>query len=108
MTLNASCPAGMTVPPPAFAGACFEHAAQALDMGGGPVREIAQGAFTDLAVLAEGLAQQHGGGRVAVRDGFDIHGPIGVDSVTRYGYERVLHGHVLGGSWVTLPGLPRV
>ena len=61
-------------------GAAFEHAAQALDVGGGPVGQVAQGALTDLAVLAVGFAQQDGGGRVPVRDGFDIHGVNGVDS----------------------------
>jgi hypothetical protein len=38
----------------------------------------------NLPVLAVRLAQQHGGGQVAVRDGFDIHGLIGVDSVAWY------------------------
>ena len=42
-------------------GAALEHAAQAFDVGGGPVGEVAQGALTDLAVLAIGLAQQDGG-----------------------------------------------
>ena len=55
-------------------GAALEHAAQAFDVGRGPVGQIAQGALTDLAVLAVALAQQDGGRRVPVRDGFDIHG----------------------------------
>jgi hypothetical protein len=54
-------------------GAAFKHAAQALDIGCGPVREVAKGAFADLAVLAVALAQEDGGGRVPIRDGFDIH-----------------------------------
>ena len=57
-------------------GAAFEHAAQAFDVGGGPVGEVAEGALTDLAVLAIALAQQDGRGRVPVGDGFDIHGGI--------------------------------
>ena len=64
--------------------ATFEHAAQALDMGGRPVREVAQRALTDLAVLAVGLTQQNGRRRVPVRDGFDIHGQSRVDSVAWY------------------------
>ncbi len=55
-------------------GAALEHAAQALDVGRGPVGEVAEGAFADLAVLAKALAQEDGGGRVAVRDDVDIHG----------------------------------
>src|SRR5208283_5053408 len=54
-------------------GAALEHAAQAFDVGGGPVGEIVQSAFADLAVAAVALAQEDGGGRVPVRDGFDIH-----------------------------------
>ena len=57
-------------------GAAFEHAAQAFDVGGRPVGEIAEGALTDLAVLAVALAQQDGGRRVPVGDGFDIHGGV--------------------------------
>ena len=55
-------------------GAASEHAAQAFNVGGGPVGEVAQGAFTDPAVLAVSLAQKHGGRRIPVWDGFDIHG----------------------------------
>ena len=54
-------------------GAAFEHAAQAFDMGRGPVGEIAEGALTNLAAFAVALAQQDGGWRVPVWDGFDIH-----------------------------------
>src|SRR6202034_1751211 len=57
-------------------GAAFEDAAQAFDMGRGPVGEIAEGALPDLAVFTVALAQQDGGGRVPVGDGFDIHGGI--------------------------------
>jgi hypothetical protein len=55
-------------------GAALEHAAQTFDVGGRPVREVAEGAFTDLATLAVALAQENGRGRVPVGDGFDIHG----------------------------------
>jgi hypothetical protein len=53
---------GEGVAPGGNDGATLEHAAQALDRGGRPVREVAEGAFTDLAVLAVALAQQDGGG----------------------------------------------
>jgi len=55
-------------------GAAFEHAAQALNVRPGPVREIAQGSLPDLAVLAVTFAQEDGWGRLAVGDGFDVHG----------------------------------
>jgi len=61
-------------------GAALEHAAQAFNMGGGPVGEVAERAFADLAVVAVALAQQDGGGRIPVRDGFDIHGVNGSGS----------------------------
>ena len=67
VTVKASCSA-------ANDGAAFEHAAQAFDMSRGPVGEVAERALADLAVLAVALAQQDGGRRVPVRDGFDIHG----------------------------------
>ena len=54
-------------------GATLEHAAQPFDVGGGPVRQVAQGALTHLAALAIALAQQDGGRRVPIGDGFDIH-----------------------------------
>ena len=57
-------------------GAAFEHAAQAVDVRGRPVGEVAEGALPDLAVLAVALAQQDGRGRVPIGDGFDIHGGI--------------------------------
>ena len=55
-------------------GAAFEHAAQALDVGRRPIREVAERALTDLAAFAIALAQENGRGRVPVGDGFDIHG----------------------------------
>ena len=55
-------------------GAALEQYAQALDERRGPFGEVGEGAFLDLAGVAEGLAQEHGGGRVAVGDAFDVHG----------------------------------
>jgi hypothetical protein len=54
-------------------GAPLEHAAQAFDVRGGPVGEVAKRAFADFALVAIALAQQDGGRRVPVRDGIDIH-----------------------------------
>src|SRR5689334_6225772 len=65
-------------------GAALEHAAQAFDVRGRPVGEVAQRAFADLAVVAIALTQQDGRGRVPVRDGFDIHRPSSVDLTARY------------------------
>ena len=80
-------------------GAALEHAAQALDVGRGPVGEVAEGAFADLAVLAIALAQEDGGGRVAVRDDVDIHGWNGVDSARKVqSHSCELHGYVFGWS----------
>src|SRR5271163_2657733 len=45
-----------------YHGAALEHTAQALDVGRGPVGEIAQRALTNLARFAVALAQQDGGG----------------------------------------------
>ena len=55
-------------------GAALEQHAQALDERRGPFGEVGQGAFPELAGVAEGLAQEHGGGRIAVGDAFDVHG----------------------------------
>ena len=52
----------------------FEKGAKPLDEFGRPVGEIEQRAFFDLTVLAIGFAQEDGGRRVPVGDGFDIHG----------------------------------
>jgi hypothetical protein len=75
---------GKSVLPGGNDGAALEHATQAFDMGGGPVREVAQGALTKPAVLAIGLAQENGGRRIPVRDGSDIHGQCEIDSSLRY------------------------
>ena len=52
----------------------FEKGAKPFDEFGRPVGEIEQCAFFDLTVLAIGFAQEDGGRRVPVGDGFDIHG----------------------------------
>jgi len=44
-------------------------AAERFDAGGEPVGEVGQGAILDLAVLAEGFAQENGGRGVAIGDG---------------------------------------
>ena len=55
-------------------GAALEQDLEAVDQGGRPLGEVGEGAFADLAALAEGLAQEDGGRRVAVGDGLDVHG----------------------------------
>src|SRR5690349_16559573 len=65
-------------------GAAFEHTAQAFDMSGRPIREIAQRALSHLAVLAVTLAQQDGGRRVPVRHGFNIHGATSAQATREY------------------------
>ena len=42
--------------------AALEQDTQAVDEVVGPLGEVGEGAFLDLAVLAEGLAQEYGGG----------------------------------------------
>ena len=39
-------------------GATLEHAAQTFDVRGGPIGEVAQGPFADLAILTVALSQQ--------------------------------------------------
>ena len=55
-------------------GAALEQDAEPLDEGGGPPGEVGEGALANLAVLAEGLAQEDGGRGGPVGDRFDIHG----------------------------------
>jgi hypothetical protein len=55
----------------------LEHTTPAFDVSRGPVGEVAKRAFADLALVAIALAQQDGGWRVRVRDGFDIHAANG-------------------------------
>ena len=54
--------------------AAFEEDAQTIDEMIGPLGEVGDGAFSDLAVVAEGLAEEDGRGRVAVGDDVDVHG----------------------------------
>ncbi len=55
-------------------GLVAEQAPQGFDLLGGPVREVGEGAFADLAALTPSLAQEDGGGRVPVGDPLDVHG----------------------------------
>ena len=64
--------------------AAFQHAAQAFDVGGGPVGKIAQGALTNLAAFAVALTQQDGGRRVPIRNSFDVHGEASAYLAARY------------------------
>ena len=64
--------------------AAFEDAAQTLDVGCGPVGKIAQCALTHLAAFAVALAQQDRGGRVPIRNGFDVHGEAWAHPSGRY------------------------
>ena len=43
-------------------GLVLEHAAQGLDLGGGPFGEVGDGALLDLSALAPAFAQEDGGG----------------------------------------------
>src|SRR3954471_2382026 len=89
--------------------AALEHATQALDVSGRPVGEVAQRAFAHLAALAIALAQQDGGRRVPVRDGFDIHEA----NVSRSGRAvqlttALLHGYGFRPGEAVFPGFPPV
>ena len=55
-------------------GAAFEQDSQSFDHHGRPLRQVGEGAFTDLAGLAIGFAQQDGGRGVSIGDGLDVHG----------------------------------
>src|SRR5690349_4566684 len=76
--------AGEGILPGGDDGAALEHATQAFDVRGRPVGEVAQRAFAHFALVAVALAQQDGGGRVPVRDGFDIHGRSRIDLAAWY------------------------
>ena len=54
--------------------AALEQSAEALDEVRGPLGEVEEGALANLGADAEGLAEEHGGGRVTVGDGLDVHG----------------------------------
>ena len=51
----------------------FKTAAESIDLGGGPMREVGEGAVADLAVETEGLAEEDSGRGVAVGDAGDVH-----------------------------------
>ncbi|SAL07667.1 hypothetical protein AWB78_08680 [Caballeronia calidae] len=53
-----------------------QHLADQLDLPGGQRGEIGEGAFLDGLAVAVGLAQQHGGRRVAVRNDVDVHAHV--------------------------------
>ena len=52
----------------------FEKQTQARNNASGPIGEIGQCAVLDLALLAEGLAQENARRRITVGDRLDIHG----------------------------------
>ena len=70
-------------------GAAPENAAQAFDVSDRPVGQIAQGSLADLAVLPVALAQQYGGRRTSVWDGFDIHGAMPAQIAEGYKHQKL-------------------
>jgi hypothetical protein len=54
-------------------GGAVEDGAEGVDLSRGPVGEISESTVADLAVLAEGFAEEDGGRGVAVGDGSDVH-----------------------------------
>ena len=54
--------------------AALEESAQALNEMIGPLGEVGECPFADSSVVSVGLAQEHGGWRVAVGYAFDVHG----------------------------------
>jgi hypothetical protein len=51
----------------------LEDGAEGLDPSGRPMREVGEGAVSDLAIKTEGLAEEDCGRGVAVGDGGDVH-----------------------------------
>jgi hypothetical protein len=51
-----------------------EEASEEIDLGGGPMGEVGEGAFDDAIALAGARAEEDGGRGVAVGDGLDVHG----------------------------------
>jgi len=54
----------------------FEDLAEGLDLSGRPIGEVGEGAVSNFAILAKGLAQEDGRRGVAVGDGGHIHAYI--------------------------------
>jgi len=54
-------------------GVASENLAESFDLGGGPVRQVGEGAVVNLPTLAKGLAEENGGRGVAVGDGSHVH-----------------------------------
>jgi len=54
-------------------GGALENGAEGIDLRRGPMGEIGESAVEDLAVLAEGLAEEDGRRGVAVGDRGDVH-----------------------------------
>ena len=53
-----------------------------------PVGQVQERALLDLPALAVALAQEDGRGRIAVRDGFDVHGPI-IDTTLQLSIHKI-------------------
>jgi hypothetical protein len=60
-----------------------EDGAQGIDLRRRPMGEVGESAVVDLAVEAEGLAEEDGGRGVAVGDGGDVHVYI-ISSIIQY------------------------
>ena len=54
----------------------FQDGTQGIDLSEGPMGEVGEGAVVDLAVEAEGFAEEDGGRGVAVGDGSHVHAYI--------------------------------
>ena len=54
----------------------LEQQAESGDAGSGPGGDVGDGAILDFAVLAEGFAEEDGGGRGAIGDLRDVHNCI--------------------------------
>ena len=55
-------------------GFVLEESAESIDLGLRPVGEVGDGAFADALAFTPAFAQQDGGRRVTVGDGFHVHG----------------------------------
>ncbi len=82
--------------------AALEQDAEPLDEIVGPLGQVGEGAFLDLAVFAEGLAQKDGGRGVPVGHAFDIHGYFSND------YDELWQVDISFNTWVRqTPRQPR-